>query len=185
MSEVLQRYRSVAHGFTTRVAGVGPDDWSKATPCSDWTVADLVAHVIATHHRVLATLDEREPVAVDRESDLVRQWRPATVAITEALGDEVRAAKTMSGMFGEQSFASLVGRLLCSDTLLHTWDLARATGQDESLAIDAVTKALESLTPLDEGLRRPGGFAPRIVSAPGADLQTQLLNFCGRSCAPL
>jgi len=86
-------------------------------------VADLVAHVIATHHRVLATLDEREPVAVDRESDLVRQWRPATVAITEALGDEVRAAKTMSGMFGEQSFASLVGRLLCSDTLLHTWDL--------------------------------------------------------------
>ena len=38
----------------------------------------------------------------------------------------------MTGMFGEQTFESLVGRLVCSDTLIHTWDLARATGQVET-----------------------------------------------------
>jgi hypothetical protein len=127
VSEVVQRYRTVADGFTTRVVGVGPDGWSVTTPCSDWTVADLVAHVITTHHRVLATLDGADALDVDPKSDLAPQWRTATEAIAEALGDEVRASKIMSGMFGEQTFASLVGRLLCSDTLLHTWVGAKLT----------------------------------------------------------
>jgi uncharacterized protein (TIGR03086 family) len=181
MSEVVERYRIVADGFTTRVAGVAPDGWSVTTPCSDWTVADLVAHVVMTHLRVLATLDGTDPLDLDPNGDLFTQWRAATGTLLEALGDEARASKIMSGMFGEQTFASLVGRLVCSDTLLHPWDLARATGQDERLDSEAVARALETLTPLDEGLRRPGGFAPRIVPAPGADVQMQLLNFCGRS----
>ena len=84
-------------------------------------------------------------------------------------------------MFGEQSFESVVSRLLCSDTLFHTWDLARATGQDEELDQDAVAKSLEFLTPMDEAIRRPGGFAPKIDPAAGVDLQTRWLNFGGRA----
>ena len=70
------------------------------------------------------------------------------------------------GMFGEQTFESLVCRLLCADTLLHTWDLARATGQDDRLDPAAVAAALEFLGPLDEAIRRPGGFAAKIEPAP-------------------
>ena len=83
-------------------------------------------------------------------------------------------------MFGEQTFESLVGRLVCTDTLIHTWDLARATGQDETLDPGAVAKAMESLGPMDEAIRRPGGFGAKISPAPGADAQRQFLNFCGR-----
>jgi hypothetical protein len=99
----------------------------------------------------------------------------------QALDDEARASKLMTGMFGEQTFESLVGRLVCSDTLIHTWDLARATGQVETLDPGAVSKARESLTPLDDAIRRPGGFGARITPSPGADAQTQFLNFCGRA----
>jgi uncharacterized protein (TIGR03086 family) len=84
-------------------------------------------------------------------------------------------------MFGEQPFESLVGRLLCTDTLIHTWDLARATGQDESLDPGAVAKAIEFLAPIDDAIRRPGGFGPKIDSPPDAGNQTRLLNFTGRS----
>jgi hypothetical protein len=66
-----------------------------------------------------------------------------------------RASQTVAGTFGEQSFESLVGRLLCADTLVHTWDLARAAGQEEQLDPDAVVKAMEFLAPLDEAIRRP------------------------------
>ncbi len=143
--------------------------------------ADLVAHVISTHRRVIATLDDSEPVDVDPGSDLSSQWESATGAVASALGDEARASKLVGGMFGEQTFASLVGRLVCSDTLIHTWDLARATGQDETLVADAVAVAMESLAPLDDAIRRPGGFRPKIMPAPGADAQTIFLNFCGRA----
>ena len=81
----------------------------------------------------------------------------------------------------ENATVSLVGRLLCADTLVHTWDLAGATGQDERLDPDGVARAIEFLTPIDEAMRGPRGFAPKITPPAGADEQTKLLNFCGRA----
>jgi len=181
VSETSERYHVVAGGFTARLEGVEPDAWSAPTPCSDWTVRDLAAHVIGTQRRVLATLDGTEATDVDPQADLAGQWHEASGAIADALGDETRSGKTISGMFGEQSFESLVGRLVCADTLVHTWDLARATGQDERLDGPAVAKAQEFLAPIDDAIRRPGGFGPKIEPDPDADDQTRFLNFCGRA----
>lgn len=89
----------------------------------------------------------------------------------------------MSGAFREQPFSSLVG-LLCADTLIHTWDLARATGQDERLDAAAVADALGFLTPIDDAIRRPGGFGSKIEPPPGADEQTTFINFAGRATDP-
>ncbi len=181
MSETSERYRTIADGFTARVEGVRDDQWSAPTPCTEWSALDLVAHVIGVHQRVIATLDETDLADVDLEGDLLKQWLAATGAVTEAVSDEARASKTIGGMFGEQPFESLVGRLLCADTLMHTWDLARATGQDEELDPDAVSKSMEFLGPIDEAIRRPGGFGAKITPAADADAQTELLNFCGRA----
>ncbi len=115
------------------------------------------------------------------DDDLPAQWSTVSELLLETLRDEARASQTVSGMFGEQPFESLVSRLLCTDTLVHTWDLARATGQAEGLDEVAVAKAMEFLAPLDEAIRRPGGFAPKIEPAQDADAQTRLLNFCGRA----
>jgi uncharacterized protein (TIGR03086 family) len=177
----LERYRDVARGFDTRPAAVGPDQWSLPTPCTDWTVRDLVGHVISTHRRVLCSLTGGEPEPVGGDADLTPQWRGASQAITDALADEAKAGTTVGGMFGEQAFESLVARLLCSDTLIHTWDLARATGGDERLDQAAVARSAEFLQPIDEAIRRPGGFAPKIEPPAGADEQTRYLNFCGRA----
>ena len=84
-------------------------------------------------------------------------------------------------MFGEQPFESLVGRLLCADTLIHTWDLARATGQDDRLDEEAAERALDFLTPIDDAIRGPGGFAPKLKAPPGADARARLLAFTGRA----
>ena len=181
MSEVSERYSTIANGFTTRLAGTSPEQWSAPTPCTEWTARDLVGHVIATHRRVMATLDSGEPDPVDEAADLARGWALATSAIADALDDRGRASQVVGGMFGEQPFESLVGRLLCADTLIHTWDLARATGQDEDLDSNAVVKAMEFLTPIDDAIRRPGGFAAKIDCPADAGDQTRLLNFSGRA----
>jgi uncharacterized protein (TIGR03086 family) len=177
----LERYRSIADGFSVRLAGVGADQWSLSTPCTDWSVLDLAAHVIGTHRGVLCSLEGGKPDEVEKEADLTPQWRRASQAILDALADETKAGTMVGGMFGEQTFESLVGRLLCSDTLLHSWDLARATGQDEQLDPVAVAACAAFLTPIDDAIRRPGGFAPKIEPPSDADEQTRLLCFCGRA----
>ncbi|HMC69482.1 MAG TPA: maleylpyruvate isomerase N-terminal domain-containing protein, partial [Mycobacteriales bacterium] len=40
------RFIDAVDGFTARVANVATDDLARATPCTDWNVADLVNHVI-------------------------------------------------------------------------------------------------------------------------------------------
>ena len=180
MSEVSERYGRVADGFSARLAGVPAGSWDQPSPCTEWTARDVAVHVINTHRRVAANLDGSQAVEAAGGDDLRAEWEAAAAAVRAAVADPARAQQTTSGMFGEQSFESLVSRLLCTDTLLHTWDLARATGQDEALDAEAVEKSFAFLAPLDEAIRRPGGFAPRIESAPDADAQTRLLNFCGR-----
>ena len=184
MSEVSDRYATVAQGFTQRLEGVPANRWSSASPCTDWTAREVAVHVINTHRRVLASLDQSDPPAISGEvadGELVRAWGEASGAIGDALNDEARASQTVGGAFGEQPFSQLVGRLLCADTLIHTWDLARAAGLDERLDVDAVAKTTEFLAPIDEAIRRPGGFAPKIEPPAGADAQTKLLNFAGRA----
>ncbi len=141
MSEVSERYAAIGDGFTRRVGGVPPSHWDVPSPCADWTAREIVEHVVNTHARVLASLDGSDPVPVSGEDDLVSAWPRATNAVRGALQDPARAGVIVGGMFGEQPFESVVGRLLCADTLIHTWDLARATGQDESLDPGAVAKA--------------------------------------------
>jgi uncharacterized protein (TIGR03086 family) len=129
----------------------------------------------------VARVGASEAAEVDRDGDLLAQWLGASNAITVALGDPTRAAAIVGGMFGEQPFEALVGRLVCTDLLVHTWDLARATGQDDRLDPEALSKAEEFLSDIDEAIRVPGGFAAKITPSPGADDQTRFLNFCGRA----
>jgi uncharacterized protein (TIGR03086 family) len=182
MSEAEQRYRTVADGFTARLDGVADGSWASPTPCTDWTVRDLVAHVIGTQRFALAALEGEEPKEVDAAGDLVTQWTEARNAVLTNLGNPERASAILKGgPFGEQPFETLVGGVICSDTLIHTWDLARATGQDERLDPAAVVAAAAFLEPIDDKIRRPGAFSPKLTPSAGADEQTQLICFAGRA----
>ena len=181
MSEVSDRYATIAAGFTARVENVPAARWSAPTPCTEWAVRDLVAHVITAHRRTNSLLTGTQATPVDLDGDLPAQWAAETEAIQDAIGDEARAATIVRGLFGDQPFESVVSGLLCTDTLVHTWDLARATSQDERLDPDAVAMSMSFAAKIDEGMRRPGGFAAKIDPAPDADDQTRFLNFCGRA----
>jgi len=64
---------------------------------------------------------------------------------------------------------------------LHRWDLARATGQDETLDPDRCAEMFEGMEPMEEVLRQSGHYGPRIDVPEDADAQTKLLAFIGRT----
>jgi hypothetical protein len=69
---------------------------------------------------------------------------------------------------------------LPEDVLIHTWDIARAIGADETLDVSLVEHVYEHLKPLDDMLRQPWAFGPVTPTPAGADLQTEFLCFVGR-----
>ncbi len=66
------------------------------------------------------------------------------------------------------------------DALIHTWDLARATGFDEMLDAVEVTRMFDGIQEVDEMLRHSGQYGPKIEVNAEADMQTRLIAFLGR-----
>jgi len=180
MSEISDRYGRIARSFGVRVDGIGADAWSAPTPCTEWTVRDLVGHVVAVHRLVVQGLDAGSPPPPAADTDLPAAWRAVTAEVEAALSDPARAQSPVSGRFAPMPLQDMIGRLLCSDTLVHTFDLARATGQDEHLDPAGVTYAFTMLLPADAAIRGPGSFGPKVEPPGGASEQTRFLCFLGR-----
>jgi uncharacterized protein (TIGR03086 family) len=180
MSEHAERYRRVAAGFSARVDGIADDQWAAPTPCPRWTVRHVVGHVVSVHRAILAGLDVAPPPPPADDPDLAVAWNRATGDIVTALADPARASAPVSGRFAPMPFEQLVGMLGCFDTLVHTWDLARATGLDEHLDAELVHGLLEGMEPLDDLLRSSGQYGPRVAVPDDADEQTRLIAFTGR-----
>src|SRR5215831_4817429 len=160
MSEHAERYRRVAAGFSARVDGIGTDQWDAPTPCPAWTVRDLVGHVVSVHRAILGGRDVAPPPPPADDADLAAAWHRATADVSAALADPVGATAPVGGRFAPMPFEQLVGMLGCFDTIVHTWDLARATGQDERLDPAAVTFSFDALRPNDDAIRGDGAYGP-------------------------
>jgi uncharacterized protein (TIGR03086 family) len=180
MTEIAQRYERIADAFTARVDAVPPGSWGAQSPCTDWTARDVVKHVVDTTRLFLTRLNGGDPTPPDTGEDVVASWRVESDAVKAALADPDKAGAKIKGLTGPTPFEDMIGTVLCADTLLHTWDLARATGQYDTLDPAAVESALAFLTPNDEQLRAPGGMGPKIEPPEDADEQTRLLCFTGR-----
>jgi uncharacterized protein (TIGR03086 family) len=180
VSEVADRYARIAAGFTARLDAVPPGLWTNPSPCPDWTAHDVAKHVVDTTRRLLTRLTGGDPTSPDSDEDLGAAWKLESDAVTAALADPGRAKTEVKGMGGTQPFEDLVGGVLCADTLIHTWDLARATGQDERLDPEGMKAAHQFLEPNDDMLRVPGGFGPKVEPPADADEQTRFLSFVGR-----
>ena len=46
MSTLLEQYAHAIREFGTRVEQIGDDQWESATPCTEWDVRALVAHMV-------------------------------------------------------------------------------------------------------------------------------------------
>lgn len=172
-------YDRIANRFGDLLDRCPADRWTSPSPCPGWTARDVAAHVVRNHRRALAGLDRSAFAAPTAGDDIHRTWRAATDGIRNALRDPALAATQLGAEFGSITFADILRRMACADTLIHTWDFARATGQDETLDAVGVAAATSMLMPEDDGIRMAGAFGARVPAAAGADAQTRLLNFLG------
>jgi uncharacterized protein (TIGR03086 family) len=178
MSDLVELWRQVADGFDTRLRAVGAGDWGKATCCEEWDVAQLVDHAIGAQRMVPKALGATGDI--DATGDhLVAVWQTVRAAAAAALSAPGALEETVKLPFGEMRARDGFAFPL-NDLLVHTWDLARAIGADDRLSPEACVLSLQNLEPIDELLRGPGTFGPKLEPAPGADVQDRLLAFLGR-----
>ncbi|MEY4231005.1 MAG: hypothetical protein RLZZ362_1854 [Actinomycetota bacterium] len=177
--EIVDRTTSLLQGFDARVQAAPADSWANPAPCEGWTARDVVTHVGNNLLGLGAALAGSEPRQISADEDIVAAWDEARDSFTAGLttGD---LTANVTGPFGPMPAGQLIGRFVATDLLVHTWDLARAVGGDETLPADIVAAAYSGLKPMDAMIRQPGVFGPKTEAPEGADLQTEFLCFLGR-----
>ena len=181
MSESADRYRRIADGFTARVEAVPEDAWDRPAPCEGWVARDVVGHLVEWvpgYFQAFAGIDLGAMPSVD--TDPAGAWAALDLALRTQLDDPVIATQEFDSPPGRMTVEAAIDALCAGDLLVHTWDVARATGLDERLDPDEVHRALEGMLPMDEALRSSGHYGPRVPVPDDADEQTKLIAFTGR-----
>jgi uncharacterized protein (TIGR03086 family) len=168
------------------LAQVTPEQYGWATPCPDWSVVDLVDHVVGGNRWAVLLLAGAEgraswaevqhlPKAADRRTDFAVSVTAQREAF-EAAGPDV----AVTHPFGATTAAGLL-RLRIGDVIVHTWDLTRALGVDERLPDELVRAGLDIFAADGDRLVGTGAFGAGPDGAPPpVDDQQRLLHLAGR-----
>lgn len=181
-----EEYRETAARFSQVVDGVAdPADWDRTSPVPEWTARQVVGHLVEWFPSFLldgSGFDLPQGPSVD--TDPVSAWHVLSDGVQALLDDPSSADMSLANPHtGEVPLPDAVARFFTPDVFMHTWDLARATGQDETLDQRRCAAYLAGMEPMDEVLRASGQYGPRVMVPADADAQTRLLAFIGRDPA--
>jgi uncharacterized protein (TIGR03086 family) len=193
---------SLAIDFTGQlIATVREEQWAGPTPCTDWSVRDLVAHLVAGNNLFVSALHVGQPPAAPAAptaptaptaprgtvmpgADLLTAYRDSAAELLGAFREPGALDRIVTVPFG--TVPGIVAlHLRITEFLVHGWDLARATGQPaivpDGLAEQELAFSRSKLADIPPG-RRP--FAPPQPTDDLAPAIDQLAACLGRDITP-
>lgn len=197
MTDPHESLAAALSGTERLVAAIGPGEWGLPTPCTDWSVRDVVNHLVGGNLlfvRVLggeALPPREELVAAARTDRLGEDAAGAYRASAAALVDAFRADGVLEQMVTVPAgtFPGIGAlHLRTVEALVHGWDVAQGTGRPvafpEDLVEDELRFTRETLGRLP---RRPAGqgpFAPAQAVPDDAPALDRLAALLGRPVVP-
>lgn len=175
-------FRAVGGHFGDLVHGVPEGRWDAAAPVAGWTARDVVRHLVEWLPDFLAggcgiTL----PAGPSVDDDPVAAWDSFAASVQDLLDDPATASRVLTNRHvGEVPLPDAVSRFFTADVFLHSWDLARATGQDDTLDPVRCQAMLDAMTPIEDLMRSSGQYGPRVPIDDDAPVQDRLMAFIGR-----
>jgi uncharacterized protein (TIGR03086 family) len=186
--DILSALDAATDEFGRRLAFVNHDGWALPTPCPDWDVHYLAAHVIGGNRFAALVLDGTTASdAIDRvmsspqlADDAIEAWATSSAAQTAAFRACAASERRVDHPLGEISARQFLEfRVL--DIALHAWDLARSIGTDDQLAPDLVDVVLNIVENGPPGMGF--GMVALGLTSVGASGQARLLDLTGRDSA--
>jgi len=175
------RHRRIAEAFADRVRGT--NDWDAPTPVDGWCARDVVGHLVTWFPGFLAAGDVHLESGPSVDDDPVAAWDHHAAAVQALLDGDDATREFAHPHVGAMPLAQAIDRFYTTDVFMHTWDLARATGQDDTLDPDECEAMLAGMEPMEQVLRDSGQYGPRVAVPDDASVQDRLIGFIGRDPA--
>ncbi len=192
MPDPVEMLRKTTLRVKEVVAGVEQSQAADPTPCSEWSVLDLLNHLIGglefTAGCIVGDVPNIRPNEAESsyrgETDiavLVRAYPAAVDLALELAASPGALERTATTPFGEMPVSQIfIGTTM--DQFIHGWDLAKATGQDTTLDAGLVEFAYGML--VSGGFanmgRQAGFIGPEICVPDDASPQDKMIAYMGR-----
>jgi uncharacterized protein (TIGR03086 family) len=173
-------FRAVANGFSARVEGT--TNWEVPAPVEGWTARDVVRHLIEWSRGFLQSrAGVRLPAGPNVDDDPVAAWQSHSDAVQALLDDPATGSRVIHDRHeGDIPLAEAISTYYTPDVFMHTWDLARATGQSEALDPVLAAELLARMELIEDALRSSGHYGPRVEVPRDASVVRRLMGFIGR-----
>jgi uncharacterized protein (TIGR03086 family) len=135
LTDPLRAYDDVVEAVRLLVVKTSPDQFGQPTPCSEWSVLDILHHLVETLDRFGALARGVQPVEgeVGTYEDPISMF-PAMAASTRAAFAAPGYLETVAPTpIGDQPGSSVMQHVV-NELIVHGWDLARGTGQSSDIA---------------------------------------------------
>ncbi len=187
MTELSALFRRAAEGFSRHVHAITDTQWNNPTPDTEWDVRMLVNHVPVEQLWVPPLMSGASVGDVgDRfdgdqlGSDPRAAWDAALTASLAGFGASGALEGTVALSRGPTPREEYCWEMT-TDALIHSWDLARGIGADDTLDPELSALVYEKTLPIAEHLQETGLFAPPVPVPDDAPLQVKLLAIFGRA----
>lgn len=178
-----ERHRAVAARFGSLVEAT--TDWTAPAPVDGWVARDVVDHLIEWFPALLATGSERSwPSGPPVSRDPVAAWAAQATGVQLLLDDSVAAAEPFVHQhIPRMPLAQMIDQFYTADVFMHSWDLARASRQEDHLDPGFAQDLLTGMQGMEELLRSSGQYGPAHPVPDDAPVQDRLVAFIGRDPA--
>jgi uncharacterized protein (TIGR03086 family) len=185
--DIAEIHRIALTGLDRRVDSIRDDQWDLPTPDTEWNVRDLVQHLVSGTLWVKPLLDGLtiEQVGDRFDGDVLGNdpkaaWRAASAEAVAACLEPGAMDRIVHLSFGDTRAEDYILERV-GDAAMHTWDLSRALGVDDSLDARVVEAGRRLLAKVGDLWREHGALGPVVATEPGADAQTLFIADSGRS----
>jgi uncharacterized protein (TIGR03086 family) len=165
------------------LTGVRPDQMGDPTPCTEWDVRALLDHTVGVIAGFAAAAARQaapaEPPVIG--DDPLAVYHAVTQTTLDAWNRPGALDGTCTIGHGLTVPAEVAASINLLDTLVHGWDLARATGQDATLDSELAAAGFEiSRQVVSDDVRQSGAFGPAVALSGAASPTDTLVAFLGR-----
>ena len=184
--DVLDEARAMLRAAT---AGVPADGWQRPTPCSEWTVTQVLQHAALDQGAWAAVISGTQPSGENPFAPSGQLGAEPLAYAEAALESSAPAWAAVSADGGEVPTPLPQGPMAPADAAgaaaldaaIHAWDIAVATGQGSPLTPELARALTPVAKSIAEPLRQYGAYAPALEPADDAGDAAALLCYLGRS----
>jgi uncharacterized protein (TIGR03086 family) len=184
--DITAMFRGAVAEFDARIQQIADSQWQGRTPDEEWSVRDLVSHVVSEDlwappllaGSTIAEIGDRFDGDV-LGPDPKAAWTLASAAAVQAVEEDGAMDRIVHLSFGDFPGREYATQLF-ADHLIHAWDLARAIGADERLDTRLIAPCAAWFDAVEDVYRSAGAIAARPLVPDDADAQTVLLARFGR-----